>query len=90
MRAQSLALDDQRLGPEQMHCMEVWSGNTAIDKWFELAVTIHGPGGEGHSDLAGFPSPCRLYVSRQVSSFGPKAVQAIAKSVMRRRPAQMA
>jgi sigma-B regulation protein RsbU (phosphoserine phosphatase) len=30
------ALDDQRLRPEQMHCMEVWGGNTAIDKWFEL------------------------------------------------------
>ena len=34
--------------------------------------------------------PCRLYVSRQVSSFGPKAVQAIAKSVMRPVPTQMA
>ena len=36
MRAQSLASADQRLGPEQMHCMEVWGGNTAIDKWFKL------------------------------------------------------
>jgi hypothetical protein len=45
MRAQSLASADQRLGPEQMHCMEVWSGNTAIDKWFELPVTVHGPEG---------------------------------------------
>jgi len=35
-------------------------------------------------------SGCRLYVSRQMSSFGPKAVQAIAKSVMRRMPTQMA
>ncbi len=33
---------------------------------------------------------CRLYVSRHVSSFFPKAVQAIAKSVMRRMPTQMA
>ena len=35
-------------------------------------------------------APCHLYVSRHVSSFCPKAVQAIAKSVMRRMPTQIA
>ena len=27
---------DQRLQPEQMNCMEVWGGNTAVDKWFQM------------------------------------------------------
>ena len=25
-----------RLQPEHMHCMEVWGGNTAVDKWFDM------------------------------------------------------
>lgn len=25
-----------RAEPEKMHCMEVWGGNTAVDKWFEM------------------------------------------------------
>ena len=27
---------DSRLQPEHMHCMEVWGGNTAVDKWFDM------------------------------------------------------
>lgn len=27
---------NSRLQPEHMHCMEVWGGNTAVDKWFDM------------------------------------------------------
>jgi sigma-B regulation protein RsbU (phosphoserine phosphatase) len=29
-------LGDSRPQPEHMQCMEVWGGNTAVDKWFDM------------------------------------------------------
>ena len=34
--ANSITLQRFAPQPEHMHCMEVWGGNTAVDKWFDM------------------------------------------------------
>ncbi len=46
-------LDAAHPQPEHMHCLEVWGGNTAVNKWFEMPGLTAWVYSRPHADSAG-------------------------------------
>ena len=45
---------DSHPQPEHMQCMEVWGGNTAVDKWFEMPGLTAWVYSQPHGDVYGW------------------------------------